>query len=323
MRFTIKAKLAIAFSLVILLTGVMAAMAITNLSSLNTAITDIIQGPAANLRNSSDLSDAVLYSIRAEKNAILNTDPSKIQGYVTEVKDRREAIDRLLKNLDKEQNPNIRAKISEFRSLLAEWYPLQDRVIALAEENTTESNARAGEISMGEGAANNAKLLATLTGLNEEIAADLKQTDEATNLQYDNSRNLLIGIVSFVLIFSLAVAVWIGMGVNSGLKKIRAAADAVAIGDLDQEIETKTNDEIKDVVDTINVMTANLRNTAQIANQIANGDLTVTPKALSDKDTYVGLVAGKHGGTPARRRRRCDCGLRQRLLGQPGIVGLV
>ncbi|MCV3764683.1 methyl-accepting chemotaxis protein [Rhizobium sp. TRM95796] len=284
MRFTIKAKLATAFSLVILLTGVMAFMAIVNLSSLNTAITDIIQGPAANLRNSSDLSDAVLYSIRAEKNAIINTDPAKIQGYVADVKERRAAIDRLLKELDKEQNPNIRAKIAEFRSHSAAWQPVQDQVIALAVQNTTESNARAGEISMGEGAAITAKLLSALTGLNEEMAIDLKQTDEATNAQYETSRNLLIGIVSFVLLFSLAVAVWIGMGVNTGLKKIKAAADAVAIGDLDQRIDIKTNDEIKDAVDTINVMVGNLRNTAQIANQIANGDLTVTPKALSDKD---------------------------------------
>ncbi|WP_137154617.1 methyl-accepting chemotaxis protein [Rhizobium sp. FKL33] len=285
MRFTIKAKLAAAFSLVILMTGVMAFMAIVNLSSLNTAITDIIQGPAANLRNSSDLSDAVLYSIRAEKNAIINTDPTKIQGYVADVKERRATIERLLKELDKEQNPKIREKIAEFRTLLSGWYPIQDRVIALAVENTTESNMRAGEISMGEGAANNTNLLATLAGLNEEIAADLKQTDEATNAQYDNSRNILIGIVSFVLLFSLAVAVWIGVGINTGLKKIKAVADAVAIGDLDQNIEIKTNDEIKDVVDTINVMVGNLRNTAQIANLIANGDLTVTPKPLSDKDT--------------------------------------
>jgi methyl-accepting chemotaxis protein len=38
-------------------------------------------------------------------------------------------------------------------------------------------------------------------------------------------------------------------------------------------------------VDALNTMTANLRNTAGIADQIANGDLTVMPKALSDKDT--------------------------------------
>src|SRR5690606_36191334 len=86
------------------------------------------------------------------------------------------------------------------------------------------------------------------------------------------------------LVISSAAALWIALGINTGLKKIKAVAEAVSIGDLDQNVEIKTNDEIKDLVDTINVMTANLRNTATIADQIANGDLTVTPKPMSDKD---------------------------------------
>ncbi len=45
-----------------------------------------------------------------------------------------------------------------------------------------------------------------------------------------------------------------------------------------------TNDEIKDLVDTVNRMTANLRQSAQLADAIAEGDLSVDHKALSDKD---------------------------------------
>ncbi len=43
MRFTIKLKLALAFALIILLSAGMAGMAITQLSSLNAAVTDIVQ----------------------------------------------------------------------------------------------------------------------------------------------------------------------------------------------------------------------------------------------------------------------------------------
>ncbi len=50
-------------------------------------------------------------------------------------------------------------------------------------------------------------------------------------------------------------------------------------------LKSRTNDEIRDLVETINKMTANLRQIAGIASQIANGDLTVAPKPLSDKDT--------------------------------------
>jgi methyl-accepting chemotaxis protein len=62
-------------------------------------------------------------------------------------------------------------------------------------------------------------------------------------------------------------------------------SNAVAIGDLGQTIEVTSNDEIRDLVDALNGMTANLRATAEVADAIAGGDLTVDIHRLSDKDT--------------------------------------
>ena len=81
MHFTIKLKLALAFAFIIAMSGGMATMAILNLSALNSAITEIVQGPAKNLQDLTALTEGVSSSIRAEKNAILNTDPQKISGY--------------------------------------------------------------------------------------------------------------------------------------------------------------------------------------------------------------------------------------------------
>ncbi|MBB4954823.1 methyl-accepting chemotaxis protein [Agrobacterium vitis] len=284
MRFTIKLKLTLAFTLIILMSGAMATLAIMNLSSLNSAISDIIAGPATNLRNSSDLSDAVLYSVRDEKNAIINTDPSKISEYVEGVMQRRVVIDKLAQALGNDSNPLIKEKVVQFQSQLAGWRAMQDTVLKLATENTDESNKRAGEISMGEGAKITEALLQSLGALNSEIAADLKQTDDLTNDQYSFSRDSLVAGIVILIVLSAGIAIWIAMSINSGLRKIKGVADAVAIGDLDQNIDIKTNDEIRDVVDSVKVMTSNLRNTARIADQIANGDLTVTPTPLSDKD---------------------------------------
>ena len=55
-------------------------------------------------------------------------------------------------------------------------------------------------------------------------------------------------------------------------------------GDIDKDVVVTTNDEIKDLVDTVNRMTANLRQTAALAETIAHGDLTVQHTALSDED---------------------------------------
>ncbi|WP_416064650.1 methyl-accepting chemotaxis protein [Rhizobium sp. ZK1] len=284
MRFTIKMKLGIAFGLVILLALGMAGLAITNLYSLNAAITDIVAGPAKNLLASGGLSDAVAGSIRAEKNAVMNTDPAAITGYRDTVAQERKSIDDRLAELDKETNPAIISKLAEFRSVYPNWTRMQDQILDLATQNTTESNAHAAQISMGDGAKVTDDLLKILGELNNHIVEDLHATDEATNVQYDNSSSALIGMAVVLFVFSTAIAVWIAFGINRGLKKVAFIAEAVSKGDLEQKVEIKTNDEIKDLIDTVNVMTANLRSTAALADKIAMGDLSVDAKPLSDKD---------------------------------------
>ncbi|MGQ3294483.1 MAG: methyl-accepting chemotaxis protein, partial [Shinella sp.] len=151
----------------------------------------------------------------------------------------------------------------------------------VASGNSTE----AIRIVTGEGRRLMDEIEETINGRIESNKALMTKADHDTDEQYASTRNLILTISGAALLLAVGAAAWIALGINNGLRKIQAATAAVAIGDLNQNIEIKTNDEIKDLVDTINVMTGNLRNTASIADQIANGDLTVTPKPLSDKDT--------------------------------------
>ncbi|MFX8906994.1 HAMP domain-containing protein, partial [Acinetobacter baumannii] len=59
-------------------------------------------------------------------------------------------------------------------------------------------------------------------------------------------------------------------------------ANAVAIGDLSQTVEAKTNDEVGDLLTSLNTMTANLNATAAVANEVAQGNLSVEARRLSD-----------------------------------------
>ncbi|NKK78176.1 methyl-accepting chemotaxis protein [Rhizobium leguminosarum] len=284
MRFTIKLKLSLVFGFIVLLTCAMAGLSIYNLSSLNSEISIMVAGPVANLRDSGDLSDAVMRSIRAEKDAIINTDPTKIAGYVDEISQQREQIKTLQARLAASEDPDIRNGMGQFGDLYGKWTALQDRVAGLATQNTTESNAQAGVTSMGEGQQVTTQLLGILTKLNDTVTGNVAETDAATNDQYAHSRNLLVMMTIGLIIVSSAAAIWILLNISRGLKRAVNLADAVSIGDLEQTIEHKSNDEIRDLVNSMSRMTANLRTTATIANQISNGDLTVSPKPLSEKD---------------------------------------
>jgi methyl-accepting chemotaxis protein len=285
MRFTIKLKLALSFAFIITLVGAMATLAITNLSSLNTAITEMVSGPVNDLNGIRALSVAFSDGIRAEKNIVINTNATEIAAFVKGASKADEEVRATIAKLKQSMNTSIAKQSDEFSQVYEQQYtPLHKKIIDLGVENTNESNAKAGDLSMHQAKELNDKLLATLAKLSDDIIANLRATDDATNTLYANARTLLLTFIGLVTAFSLAIALWMSLSIARGLKRGINLAEAVALGDLSHEVEHKSNDEIKDLVSAMQRMTANLRNTADIASEIADGNLTVQPKPLSDQD---------------------------------------
>ncbi len=96
---------------------------------------------------------------------------------------------------------------------------------------------------------------------------------------------LILGGTSAVLIAVLYLFAGMFLSVLRSLKSIETGVTQLAQGDLRQDIPGRSRDEIRDLTDSLNRMLANLRTTADMAEAIAHGDLSVEPKPLSDKDT--------------------------------------
>jgi len=94
---------------------------------------------------------------------------------------------------------------------------------------------------------------------------------------------LIIGLLASVLLAG-AAGLSIAVSIGRGLNRIGALARAVSIGDLNTKVEVTSNDEIKDLASIVDLMTQNLRTTANLADSVARGDLSVEAKPLSDKD---------------------------------------
>ncbi len=287
MRFTIKLKLAIAFGAIIVMMAGTAIYAILSLSSLNQAITDMISGPSARLEAAQNLANYQLRLARAQMNLATSTNPRDAATHIESSDRNRQKFEDTLNTLiNLSTDPVAIQQWQAIGEKEKQLIRIDDQVRTLvAAGNSTEAVRLVGTESrrlMDE-------IEETINGRIESNKGLMKQADEDTNVQYATTRNLIVGISGAALLLAVGAALWIALGINSGLRKIQSVAEAVAIGDLNQNVEITTNDEIKDLVNTINVMTGNLRNTATIADQIANGDLTVTPKPLSDKDT-LGLA---------------------------------
>ncbi|MBB2686231.1 UNVERIFIED_ORG: methyl-accepting chemotaxis protein [Rhizobium etli] len=282
MRITIKLKLAAAFGFVILLLVGSAAYGILSLGSLNDAVGNLVSGPAKRLEIALEAKTAELDAVRWQKNALLEMDP--------------EAVRKNYQNAAKSVDEMIAFVTSGQQLATPEGKPSWDRLLDLAKRFDEGSNRvasiqeggdRAGAVALSSGEVRRLVLeledvFETLVTLQQKAMA---QADNDTDILYSSTKNTLIGVAIGASVIAFGAALWIALGVNSGLSKIMNVASAVAIGDLNQKVEIRSNDEIKDLVNTINVMTDNLRVTAGIARQIADGDLTVSPKPLSEKDT--------------------------------------
>ncbi|AWL99625.1 methyl-accepting chemotaxis protein [Bradyrhizobium amphicarpaeae] len=283
MRFTVKAKLASAFGMVILLFIVAGAVSYMKLSDM-AATTESMVLRAKRMEKAAEVEKIIFQQLRAEKNAILGT-PAEADEFAANAAKLRDDATKTKDEVYAMASEGGKKLLDNFASAFARMNAYQEETIRLAKTDKTKATER----SMGDGR----KVVADATEAMGAYVTNTKRqmAEQAAQSQEDSRRAQLILIVLVVvsLIVAAVGAIWISINISRSLAKAVGLADAVAIGDLSQKIDNVANDEIGDLVKSLNAMTANLNATAAIANEIAHGNLTVEAKPLSDKDT-LGLA---------------------------------
>ncbi|PIB91211.1 methyl-accepting chemotaxis protein [Caulobacter sp. FWC2] len=286
MRATIKVKLAGAFATVLLILALMGVVGIMKMSSINEQSTVISENwmPSIDAIHSINTATSDLRVLQyvhvatTDPAAMVNVD-KEISATLEMIKKDRARYEKLISS-DKE-----REIYDRFSGKYAKYILDSDRMLVLSRGNQNVAAVQA----LGDTKALYDDLsadLLTLVKLNIDGGAAASAEGDKV---FADARALFIGLVVLALAIGSIAALWISRTVTMGLRKVSVAIDAVAIGDLEKDVVVTTNDEIKDLVDTVNRMTANLRETASLADKVADGDLTVRPKPLSDKDT-LGLA---------------------------------
>ena len=281
MRATIKMKLGMTFSVLLVMITVMGAISIVKMGSLNTSISAMIDGPVKRLSIAQSIDTDESQFLADQQSLILNTDKTTIKSYYDKVLKGEANLDALLVQGEALATGRGKPYWDEVRTRWATLKPTFDKVRDLGYAN---HNEEAAKIANTVQAKQIDDLKASIIKLSDLQHTQMNETNQETDELYATSRNIMIATIVLALLIGLSAAIWISMTVSRGLKRVGTAIDAVAIGDLDQELTISSNDEIKVLVDTVNKMTGNLRKSAMLADQIAGGDLTVDHVPLSDKD---------------------------------------
>jgi methyl-accepting chemotaxis protein len=190
-----------------------------------------------------------------------------------------------------QQQDNIRSRLMSDEDIRAfntfiDRYRVYERIIneavALSLKNT---EVKALALSVGEVRTAASKLGQVANELVADAEKGMAADKQAAEATYAQIRAITIGAVALALLVAIAAGAYIAISIARGLGKAVGLADAVAVGDLGQKVEVSSDDEIKDLVTALNSMTANLRATAGVAEEISRGNLTVQARPLSDRDT--------------------------------------
>jgi methyl-accepting chemotaxis protein len=282
MRLTIKAKLAGAFAAVLAISLILGVVGVMKMSAVNDQSTVITENWMPSIDAIHSLNTATS-DLRAQQYAhITSTDPARmaevekdIAATLDTIKSERAKYEALISSDDE------RALYNQFAGKFENYLRDGERMLTFSRVNQNEAAAQAMLASKPLYDDMSADLL-KLVNLNVDGG---KAASVEGDKVFSEARTMFIALVVAGLVIGVVAALWIARTVTLGLRKVSTAIEAVAIGDLNQDIKVTTNDEIKDLVDTVDRMTANLRATAAMADEIAQGDLTVQPKPLSDKDT--------------------------------------
>ena len=282
MRAPIKLKLAINFTILTALAGILAWLGISSLGSLNATLNELVQGSVTRLQAADELRMAVLDILPFEKNMIMSTSPEEVRSNEEDLVKHRTIFLKRFENLQNIATNDVRQKLAGLTPSWVRWTSLQDQMREFVEQN---NQTEAKKLSLHDAREVKNDILRQLEEIGRIENQAMKQAREQAASQYDHAWQLLIGAAAAALLISVVSGVLLSLSINRGLRRAVTLADAVAIGDLNQNVKATSNDEIKDLIDSLNRMTANLRVTATMADAIARGDLSVEPKPLSDRDT--------------------------------------
>ena len=176
MRVTIKAKLGLAFGVVILLSLAAGVLAIRDLGDLNTSVNELIDGPAKRVALGQQLETLFSNLAKSEKNMILADTDQAMDKYDAEILRERQELKSHIAQLRSIALEAGKADIDKFSAVLDQYITVQDKVRELTRRN---SLAKSTALSQKEAQQAFDQVLEPLRGLRDRIAAAPASPDQA------------------------------------------------------------------------------------------------------------------------------------------------
>lgn len=310
-RLTIKTKLAAVFTIVVAISAGSMFTALQNLATLNDELQTIADVRAANSMRVAEMQTRVERVGADVRSLVLTGDPIQAKEYSQRIDTTLSEIDSLDSTLeDTLVDPQMRTYLAEFVPAFQTWSGQIHIAEEMALTDTLNTAARAAtDLANGQAGASDSVVsteamdvvyaalphrhkidgvLENMIRRNKDLMAEAVQT---TDELYASSVALLTGLLIGSIIFAAITATWIVLSISRALSTASRLANEVASGNLNATAEVKSDDEVADLLKTLNTMTAKLREVVSevtsATRNVASGsqEMSATAEQLSQGAT--------------------------------------
>ncbi|MBB5863015.1 methyl-accepting chemotaxis protein [Xanthomonas sp. 3058] len=257
-RYNVGRRLGAAFGILILLSGLLVAAGLSAMVDARAQLDTIVKDRLVKIRLSNNMRSANADIFIALGTLAAVTDPALNAATLEEINKSRAVYAHERKALDafpaSEAGRKVRAKIDAARDVAK---GLNDQVIALAVQNRNE---QAQQLMVDKA---RPAMMTWLAAIDDNVGLQEKQTA----VSYDTSveamtrgKNLLIAGGLAVLLISGLLAYVITRSLTQPLSRATRAAEAIAGGKLDNDVDTHANDEAGRLLKAMSKMQLQLRN---------------------------------------------------------------
>ena len=257
-RYNIGPRLAAAFAVLIVLSSFIAFIGYRGLSSARSLLEQLVHENMAKIRLSNDMMNANFIIGQQVRNVVLPTSDEDNLKFIAQIQSARadyvKARDALYAMPPSEHEKQLRADLDAHRVKVK---TLNDKVIDLV--MTGHSDQALPYLLT--------KAAPAMQGLQDKIAENIALQDKTASAasdaaleSMDDSRKLLIGGSLLVVLLSGTLGLLITRSLTQPLSRATRAAESIAGGNLDNDVETHANDEAGRLLKAMSKMQMQLRN---------------------------------------------------------------
>ena len=275
-------KLILGFILVALLAGTVGYIGIRSINTINDNDTMLYEKMTVPIATLQDMTD----SFQRMRNNLLELTvvetPAERTNLLKSIGERRSELVKYSDDFSKTMiHQDVKDQFIKYQEARKQYNQVADQVINMVNAGNP-TGARALLRSDGEKVRKiYQEDLNVLINLKLDSA---KKTSENNDGQANAAIHTMLILIAVSMVLAIVLGWFIARKIGIPIKKLVEVADKLAVGDVNVSVESKNTDEIGLLAQSLARMINNIRSSAQAAERIAAGDLSVAVIVQSEKD---------------------------------------